>query len=289
MRVERFAENPIIRPNMDARMGSNINGPSLIRVPDWVSEPLGRYYLYFAHHDGRYIRLAYADDLHGPWRTHEPGVLPLASSHFAGHIASPDVLVDPDQRQIRLYYHGAEEPTGGDQPQYTRVALASDGLQFEGRPEQLGRPYFRVFRWGGWWYALAMPGLLYRSEDGLTGFERGPALFPPNIRHCALKLDGDRLSVFYTNIGDSPEGILLAAVELNSDWTTWRPSDPVGVLEPELPYEGGDRPRRPSVTGQIDEPVCQLRDPAIFEEAGRTYLLYAVAGEYGIAIAELRD
>ena len=30
-----------------------------------------------------------------------------------------------------------------------------------------------------------------------------------------------------------------------------------------------------------------LRDPAIFEEDGRVYLLYAVAGESGIAIAEL--
>jgi len=31
----------------------------------------------------------------------------------------------------------------------------------------------------------------------------------------------------------------------------------------------------------------QLRDPAIFEENGRVYLLYAVAGESGIAIAEV--
>ena len=33
----------------------------------------------------------------------------------------------------------------------------------------------------------------------------------------------------------------------------------------------------------------QLRDPAIFEEGGRTYLLYAVAGEEGIALAELEE
>jgi hypothetical protein len=32
-----------------------------------------------------------------------------------------------------------------------------------------------------------------------------------------------------------------------------------------------------------------LRDPAIFREDGCTYLLYAVAGERGIAIAELTD
>ena len=37
---------------MDARMGANINGPSLIRVPSWLSNAMGRYYLYFAHHKG---------------------------------------------------------------------------------------------------------------------------------------------------------------------------------------------------------------------------------------------
>jgi len=35
--------------------------------------------------------------------------------------------------------------------------------------------------------------------------------------------------------------------------------------------------------------VRQLRDPAIYQEGERTYLLYAVAGESGIAIGELKD
>src|SRR6476659_450609 len=128
MRAARLAANPIIRPNMDRKMGDNINGPSLIKVPDWIERPLGRYYLYFAHHDGRYIRLAYADDLHGAWWTHAPGELQLADAHFAGHIASPDVHVDHGYRQIRLYYHGSESAsgTGGARkgqgsPQFSRV------------------------------------------------------------------------------------------------------------------------------------------------------------------------
>ena len=60
MRVERFIQNPIITPSLDPRMGQNINGPSLIRVPDWLPNRLGNYYLYFAHHQGQYIRLAYS-------------------------------------------------------------------------------------------------------------------------------------------------------------------------------------------------------------------------------------
>jgi hypothetical protein len=35
--------------------------------------------------------------------------------------------------------------------------------------------------------------------------------------------------------------------------------------------------------------VRQLRDPAIFREDGKTYLLYSIAGESGIAVAELRE
>ena len=66
---------------MDDRMGDNINGPSLIKVPDWIENPLGQYYLYFAHHQGTHIRLAYADRLEGPWTTHAPGTLQLEDNH----------------------------------------------------------------------------------------------------------------------------------------------------------------------------------------------------------------
>ena len=65
VRVERLLDAPIITAATHPSIGANIQGPSLIKVPDWVSEPLGRYYLYFADHKGRYIRLAYADHLRG--------------------------------------------------------------------------------------------------------------------------------------------------------------------------------------------------------------------------------
>jgi len=60
--VHRFSNNPIIRPEMlPAGDGDNINGASLIRAPAWLPGRLGEYYLYFAHHRGQYIRLAYAE------------------------------------------------------------------------------------------------------------------------------------------------------------------------------------------------------------------------------------
>lgn len=287
MRVRRFEHNPIITPQMSATLGTNINGPSLIRVPEWVERPLGRYYLYFAHHQGKHIRLAYADALAGPWSIHEPGVLALEDSLFVGHIASPDVHVDfldEGRHEIRMYYHG---PLGRGQGQRTRVALSEDGLRFRVLPEVLGVSYFRCVRWGGHVYAVARPGNFYRSRDGLTGFGEGPTLFKDGFRHGAFALDGDTLQVYYSAVGDCPERIVRSTIELRPDWTAWRPSERQDILEPELPYEGAGLPLAPSRGGWAPEPVRELRDPAIYREDGRTYLLYSVAGEQGIAIAEL--
>src|SRR2546427_7562888 len=111
-----------------------------------------------------------------------------------------------------MYYHGSETPSGGGGEQATRVALSEDGLHFTAHPALLGRPYFRVFQWGSYHYALAMPGVFYRSRDGLTNFEAGPTLFTRNIRHTALKGDGQTLAVLFTKVGGVPAGILLVTV-----------------------------------------------------------------------------
>lgn len=282
MQIQRFANNPIIVPHMDSRVGGNIKGPSLIRAPAWLPRPLGKYYLYFAAHNGTYIRLAYADNLAGPWTMHEPGTLRLEETVCRGHIASPDVHVDDERREIRMYFHGPGE--GG---QFSHLAVSSDGLQFTASPEVFGLSYFRVFRRPDAWYALGMPGIFYRSRDGVTGFEEGPTLFTPDMRHSAVLVDGETLHVWYSNAFDCPERILHATVDLTPDWLSWRATEPETALEPEMDYEGADLPLVASKRGAIFERARQLRDPAIFRDGEKLYLLYAVAGEAGIAIAEI--
>jgi hypothetical protein len=287
--LRRLDGNPLLHRDTAVGVGRNINGPSLVAAPPWIERPLGRYYLYFAHHRGTFIRLATADHLAGPWRQYLPGTLRLAESHFPTegrrpHIASPDVHVDQASGTVRMYYHGLDTVT---REQHTRVATSTDGVVFQARAELLGRPYFRVFTHDGWWYALGMPGILYRSADGLGGFERGPRLFERSMRHSALLRHGDELLVFWSRVGDCPERILCSPIPLVGDWTSWRAGPALEVLEPGEPWEGAGLPLEASVRGWVDEPVRQLRDPAIFTEDGRTYLLYSVAGESGIAIAEL--
>ena len=102
MRVRRFDSNPIIHWSMSPSLGGNVNGPSLVRAPLWVAEPLGRYYLCFAHHNGSFIRLAYADDPEGPWSVYEPGTLCLERSHCCNHIASPDAHVDDPRSGVPI-------------------------------------------------------------------------------------------------------------------------------------------------------------------------------------------
>lgn len=285
MQVRRFRDKPIIYPHMDDRMGDNVNGPSLIRVPEWVPDPLGRYYLYFAHHQGTYIRLAFADQLEGPWRLYRPGVLDLADAFFDSHIASPDVHVLDDRREIRMYYHGCCLPRPPHQA--TRLAISRDGLNFVARPDILGSSYWRVFRWQGYWYTLEMPGAFRRSPTGVSGFEEGPTLFTPDMRHAAVRVDGNTLTVFYSDARDCPERILWASIRLDTDWHQWRTSPPSTLLAPETDYEGADCPVEPSQRGSVHRRVHQLRDPCIFADEGKTYLLYSVAGERGIAIGEL--
>ncbi len=319
MTATRLTDGPIISPTTCASIGVNIQGPSLIRVPDWIENPLGQYYLYFADHKGKYIRFAYANDLLGPWTVHVPGSLHLKDSIFpvdppeppskvddrpdfsAGaplvaerthdahleasttHIASPDVHVRDEAQQIVMYFHGLE----GYDYQCTRVAVSRDGINFKALPENIGRTYFRVFKYQDWYYALAMPGLFYRSKDGFTNFETGPLCFNEDMRHSAVLVEGDTLKVYWTQVGETPERILLSTIDLSKDWSEWRDSEPREILRPEFDWEGADAPLEPSIRSTAYGHVNQLRDPAVYQEGDDTYLLYAVAGESGIAIAKL--
>jgi len=161
--VTRLPNQPIIstkiHPMLVAEADSfgyrNINGPSLIKVPDWIEQPLGQYYLYFAHHKGSYIRMAFTDSLDGQWTMADRHILPLYQSGLATeagevsglstlrkytslsetmallkvaadykkdyeqrqkdktvatnptepHLASQDIIIDNEQKEIRMYYH----------------------------------------------------------------------------------------------------------------------------------------------------------------------------------------
>jgi hypothetical protein len=308
VRLERAA-GPLLTTGSNARLGTNLNGPCLIRVPDWVKKPLGRYYLYFAHHQGTFIRLAYADSVTGPYEVYEPGVLDLEETPFNKHIASPEIVIDHDARFIKMLYHGAG-PTEANpgRHQSTGYAESDDGLHFQSDRVYLTAPYLRVFRRDGWWYGFSggADRLITRSRGLRAPFEPGPVLdiegdvFTPlvegqnidrimRIRHVAFRVCGDKLLLYYSSVGDAPERIKRTVVPLAGDWMTWRGEKAQEVLRPEMFWEGADEPLVPSMGGSKHRPVNEVRDPYVFVENGQSWLLYAVAGEQGIAMARIQD
>ncbi len=183
--------------------GTNINGPSVIAIPDWVPENRranahARYYLYFSHHGGRSIRMAWAELVTGPYRLYNPplpagrrGVLSLPDTdgrpllRFANgvevfsHIASPNVHLDETNRRFVLYFHGETNtttppPHAFTGPQKTLVATSATGLNFNPpehggepghgpRPALLGNAYFCVFAFRDRLYAFSNGGELWRA------------------------------------------------------------------------------------------------------------------------------
>ena len=347
--AQRLADSPIITVAKSPRLTAlaeaqgyiNINGPTMIRVPDWVEQPLGKYYLYFSHHKGDFIRMAYADLLEGPWTVYEPGVLSLQQSGFpvnqvpslsvlAGfaelwhnfsifivrdtmlaiyqaldsdqerrkdrgltlsqtktpHIASPDIVVDNRNQRILMFFHGQRDSLS----QITGIASSEDGVNFTATDKTVGAVYTRYFNYGDQHYLLSSPGILFRSDNILGPYTpRDKSLFEVNLRHAAVMLEGDYLTVAWSKVGEAPERILLSQVDLSApNWNRWRATEAVELLAPELPWEGASLAPMPSLRGELISVANELRDPYLFVDShNKKYLLYVGAGEQAIGIASL--
>ena len=185
--------NPIIEPSMFSRSsdGDNINGPSLIRVPDWIpanrrANPSAQYYLYFGDHAGDYIRMAWAENIEGPYRLYNDftnpgnrGVLDNRDDDIflanntrieENHLASPDVHVDNENQRIIMYFHsGSSFFVNGDEQrrQVTWVSTSPYGLEFydDIEPVHLGRSYFKVFEANGQLYSLDNGSNISKARD----------------------------------------------------------------------------------------------------------------------------
>jgi hypothetical protein len=299
MRATRLFGRPILSREacIESELGfGNVNGPSLIRTPEWLPNRLAKYYLYFASHRGRSIGLAYSDELDGPWKIYRDGCLRLSQAlGCRDHIASPDVHIDDTTRQIRMFFHGV---SNGSNLQFSYLALSTDGLSFVACIYPVAPSYLRVVRYQESWLGMSKGARMYRSLDGISNFKPIDCSIyensadtdlnrPGNVRHVALALRDNLLKVFFTRIGDAPESIYFGNIDLSRATLMWHIEDEELLLSPETEYEGVKFPIRKSQAGQATQPQRGIRDPAYFYEAGRSYVLYSVAGEQGIAIAEL--
>ena len=184
------------------REGKNMNGMSAIRIPDWIppadrADPGAVYYLYFAHHQGKYIRMAWAAKIDGPWTLYDVGAgvepgdrgvvdlggkpMPIGNGIVLAdnHIASPNAHVDDANQRIILYFHsGSRTSVDGEviDGQRSFVATSDNGLEFAGdvEPVILGNSYFNIFHYNGNTYALDNGATLFKAPDANNPWQAPP-------------------------------------------------------------------------------------------------------------------
>ncbi|WP_181444512.1 hypothetical protein [Bacillus sp. 03113] len=143
---------------------------SVIRMDNKVENPLDKFYMYWAGHDGGGIRLSTAPDPSGPWAFYPDIDTPLINDTFfdtqmggvSGHISSPCIVFDELTNKFYLYFHRLY---GSPARQSTWRAESVDGLTFSnpievipcplnGTWDGVERTYFRVIRYKGKWVGV---------------------------------------------------------------------------------------------------------------------------------------
>ncbi len=285
-------------------IGDNINGPSLIKTPSWIPTCLGRYYLYFANHFGRNIRMAFSNELTGPWQIYTGGVIDLKETPFTHerpnieqplwakeqgvdglypHIASPDVQINGAEKCLEMFFHGLDH----DGEQRSLRAISNDGLTWQVQPSRISQTYLRAFSHKHKKYAIGWGGQILRQKSSET-YEMGPWAFgDQGHRHAGVLVKGDKLHVVWTRIGDAPEQILYSNIDMSRPWRYWYASDGKTILKPKFHWEGAHLPISTSTVGGLKQQEHALRDPFLFEDNEKVYMIYIGGGESSIGLARL--
>ena len=254
----------------------NINGPSIIKVPDFVKDKLGNYYLYFADHTGDHIKMAFSDHIEGPYTLLEGGTLQLEETPCNKHIASPDVHIKDDE--IVMYYHGDI-----DSGQYTFESYSADGINFISYDKVLTPFYHREFEYLGDTYALCKNknknSQLYKKE--VFKYKLLYELLPGS-RHTAIHVEDNIMYIVYSLVGESPERLYVCKI------VDWEIDSNYELARPNLIWEGADQPLVTSHYGMSLGFNNELRDPYIYSENNQLYLLYSYGGESGISFGKLK-
>lgn len=210
--------------------------PSIIKASDYVSNPLGTYYLYYAPHDAPGgICLAYSDNIEGPYTEYSSN--PIIAKDWDGkynvsHVSSPHVIWSSQYNKFLMYFHGENDTT--------RWAYSTDGVNwgyggisvtasdFGGNVSESS--YARVFEytiptWGDR-YTMVLMGnhggtrkiMLATSNDGKSFTARdstlispdsteggqlaGPYYYPYNNKHYIVYHAGDG-NMHITEVGEN--------------------------------------------------------------------------------------
>lgn len=126
--LKQKLDNKIVLKHKDLKYNpcNDIIFPSVIKVSEYIKNPLGKYYMYYAPHSNPGgICLAYSNDLNEQWIEYEKN--PIITNKWKDmyeveHVSSPHIIYIEEKKQFFLYFHGDNEQT--------RYAFSSDGIDF---------------------------------------------------------------------------------------------------------------------------------------------------------------
>lgn len=102
----------------------------------------------------------------------------------------------------------------------------------------------------------------------------------------AISTDGFPVGLL-ERAGDASEKILLLTIDLRGDWTNWIESEESVVRRSGRDWEGALLPVAAWFRSSVNHAVNQLCDPFVLTQGDEAFLVYAVAGVSGRAIARL--
>lgn len=176
----KYEGNPIIVGREDTL--GQAGYPSPIKMDGIIDNPIDKYYLYWAGHDGGGINLSTAPHPLGPWT--DRGVLFTAADMGGGHhVSSPDVVFFPELSELRMYYHRAYTRTTDNkwvqETEYAVTPLSGDGTvwtkqgtvisaPYDGRFDEKETSYARIKKMPNGKYVIVYQGR--DSEGNAPGF-----------------------------------------------------------------------------------------------------------------------
>jgi len=188
--------------NLKYRPHDDICFVSVFPAYKHFDRPLGKYYMYYAAHDGPGICLAYADHITGPWTEYESN--PLFDNvwepyYKVSHTSSPDVCWIQGESKLFLYFHGEND--------VTRYATSTDGIRFSYGGEAVN---------------------LWKHGLGTSSYSR--------VQRFSMPDDSSRYIMFTmgTHNRTNPVGTREIYLSTSVDGRTWK-SNP----EPLLPFPPG--------------------------------------------------
>ena len=99
--------------------------PSVFHAGEYLDNPLGEWYIYYAPHDAPGgINLMYSDSINGPWTQYVNSPV-ISNSHMGftvSHVSSPDAIWNEAEQKVFLYFHGENT--------VTRFSTSTNGVNF---------------------------------------------------------------------------------------------------------------------------------------------------------------